>query len=78
MLLGLLTVATFQTTKDLEDHIGEEASSLSASLGGEIKALQEKSPVLENLNPQDIVTEALPAPLDPAALEALRKLGLLK
>jgi hypothetical protein len=30
VLLGLLTVATFQTTKDLEDHIGEEASSLSA------------------------------------------------
>jgi hypothetical protein len=29
VLLGLLTVATFQTTKDLEDHIGEEASSLS-------------------------------------------------
>jgi hypothetical protein len=30
VLLGLLTVATFQTTKDLEDHIGEEASSRSA------------------------------------------------
>jgi hypothetical protein len=30
VLLGLLTVATFQTTKDLEDHIGEKASSLSA------------------------------------------------
>jgi hypothetical protein len=29
VLLGLLTVATFQTTKDLEDHIGQEASSLS-------------------------------------------------
>jgi hypothetical protein len=29
VLLGLLTVATFQTTKDLEDHIGKEASSLS-------------------------------------------------
>ena len=29
VLLGLLTVATFQTTKDLEDHIAEEASSLS-------------------------------------------------
>jgi hypothetical protein len=29
VLLGLLTVATFQTTKDLEDHIGLEASSLS-------------------------------------------------
>ena len=29
VLLGLLTVATFQTTKDLEDHIGQEASSLA-------------------------------------------------
>jgi Protein of unknown function (DUF4239) len=29
VLLGLLTVATFQTTKDLEDHIADEASSLS-------------------------------------------------
>jgi hypothetical protein len=29
VLLGLLTVATFHTTKDLEDHIAEEASSLS-------------------------------------------------
>jgi len=29
VLLGLLTVATFQTTKDLQDHIAEEASSLS-------------------------------------------------
>jgi hypothetical protein len=29
VLLGLLTVATFQTTKDLEDHIDQEASSLS-------------------------------------------------
>jgi TRAP-type uncharacterized transport system substrate-binding protein len=40
--------------------------------------LQDKSPVLENLTVQDIVTEALPAPLHPAALEAYRKLGLLK
>jgi len=29
VLLGLLTVATFQTTKDLQDHISNEASSLS-------------------------------------------------
>jgi hypothetical protein len=29
VLLGLLTVATFQTTKDLQDHIAMEASSLS-------------------------------------------------
>ncbi len=29
VLLGLLTVATFQTTKDVEDNIGREASNLS-------------------------------------------------
>jgi fatty acid desaturase len=29
VLLGLLTVATFQTTKDLQDHIAQEAASLS-------------------------------------------------
>src|SRR5271167_2092939 len=29
VLLGLLTVATFQTTKDLQDHVAQEASSLS-------------------------------------------------
>jgi len=29
VLLGLLTVATFQTTKDLQDHIAMEASGLS-------------------------------------------------
>jgi len=29
VLLGLLTVATFQTTKDLQDHLGQEASILA-------------------------------------------------
>jgi hypothetical protein len=29
VLLGLLTVATCQTTKDLQDHVADEASSLS-------------------------------------------------
>ena len=29
VLLGLLTVATFQSTKDLQDDVGREASSLS-------------------------------------------------
>jgi len=29
VLLGLLAVATFQSTKDLEDHIAQEASSLA-------------------------------------------------
>jgi hypothetical protein len=29
VLLGLLTVATFQTTKDLQNHVADEASSLS-------------------------------------------------
>jgi TRAP-type uncharacterized transport system substrate-binding protein len=53
-------------------------SDFASSLGTEIKALQDKSPVLENLTANDIVTEALPAPLHPAALGAYRKLGLLK
>ena len=37
VLLGLLTVATFQTTKDLQDHMAKEAGSLSTiyhSAGG--------------------------------------------
>jgi hypothetical protein len=34
--------------------------------------------VLENLTALDIVTEALPAPLHPAALDVYKKLGLLK
>ena len=48
VLLGLLTVATFQNTKDVEDGIGREASALSAiyhstdgypdPLRGELKA----------------------------------------
>ncbi len=29
VLLGLLTVATFQTTKDLQDHVADEVSDLS-------------------------------------------------
>ena len=67
--------AILMTTADMD---ARTVSDFASSLGGEIKALQEKNPVLENLNPQDIVTEALPAPLHPAALEAYRKLGLLK
>jgi hypothetical protein len=48
VLLGLLTVATFQSTKDLQDNVGREASSLSTiyhstdgypePLRGELKA----------------------------------------
>ena len=53
-------------------------SDFALSLGTQIKALEDKSPVLENLTAQDIVTEALPAPLHPAALEVYRKLDLLK
>jgi uncharacterized protein len=34
VLLGLLIVATFQITKDLQDHIAMEASSLSTIYGG--------------------------------------------
>ena len=67
--------AILMTTADMDSRA---VSDFASSLRTEIKALQEKSPVLENLNPQDIVTEALPAPLHPAALEAYRKLGLLK
>jgi hypothetical protein len=40
--------------------------------------LQDESPVLENLTVQDIISEALPAPVHRAALEAYRKLGPLK
>jgi hypothetical protein len=34
--------------------------------------------VLANLTAQDIITEALPVPLHPAALEVYKKLELLK
>ncbi len=67
--------AILMTTADMD---ARAVSDFASSLGSEIKALQDKSPVLENLTAQDIVTEALPAPLHPAALEAYRKLGLLK
>jgi uncharacterized protein len=67
--------AILMTTTDTD---ARAVSDFASSLGTEIKALQDKSPVLENLTVQDIVTEALPAPLHPAALEAYRKLGLLK
>jgi uncharacterized protein len=67
--------AILMTTADTD---ARAVSDFASSLGGEIKRLQDKSPVLENLTVQDIVTEALPAPLHPAALEAHRKLGLLK
>jgi TRAP-type uncharacterized transport system substrate-binding protein len=63
------------TTADVD---ARAVSDFAVSLGTQIKALEEKSPVLENLSAQDIVTEALPAPLHPAALEAYRKLDFLK
>jgi TRAP-type uncharacterized transport system substrate-binding protein len=63
------------TTADTD---ARAVSDFASSLGTEIKALQKKNPVLENLTAQDIVTEALPAPLHPAALEVYRRLGLLK
>jgi TRAP-type uncharacterized transport system substrate-binding protein len=67
--------AILMTTADVD---ARAVSDFAVSLGTQIKALEEKSPVLENLSAQDIVTEALPAPLHPAALEAYRKLDLLK
>jgi uncharacterized protein len=67
--------AILMTTADID---ARAVSDFASSLGTEIKALKNKSPVLENLTAQDIVTEALPAPLHPAALEVYRKLGLLK
>jgi len=67
--------AILMTTADMD---ARAVSDFASSLGTEIKALKNKSPVLENLTAQDIVTEALPAPLHPAALEVYRKLALLK
>jgi TRAP-type uncharacterized transport system substrate-binding protein len=64
--------AILMTTADMDACA---VSDFASSLGTEIK---NKSAVLENLTAQDIVTEALPAPLHPAALEVYRKLGLLK
>ena len=63
------------TTADMD---AGAVSDFASSLGTEIKALQDKSPVLANLTAQDMVTEEVPAPLHPAALEVYRKLGLLK
>jgi uncharacterized protein len=67
--------AILMTTADMD---ARAVADFALSLGTEIKELQDKSPVLENLTAQDIVTEALPAPLHPAALEVYRKLELLK
>ncbi|HEY1863899.1 MAG TPA: TAXI family TRAP transporter solute-binding subunit [Roseiarcus sp.] len=67
--------AILMTTADMD---ARAVSDFASSLGAQIKALQDRSPVLENLTVQDMVTEALPAPLHPAALEAYRKLKLLK
>lgn len=53
-------------------------SDFAATLGAQIETLKKKSPVLANLTAQEMVTEKVPAPLDPAALEAYKKLGLLK
>jgi TRAP transporter TAXI family solute receptor len=67
--------AILMTTEDVD---ARAVSDFALSLGTQINALPDKSPVLGNLTPQDIVTEALPAPLHPAALEVYRKLQLLK
>src|ERR1700728_1417275 len=65
--------AILMTTADMD---ARAVSDFASSLGTEIKTLQNKSAALENLAAQDIVTEALPRPLHPAALEVYRKLGL--
>jgi uncharacterized protein len=67
--------AILMTTADIDPRA---VSDFAVSLGTQIKALEDKSPVLENLAAEDIVTEALPAPLHPAALEAYKNLHLLK
>jgi uncharacterized protein len=67
--------AILMTTADMD---ARAVSDFASSLGTEIKALQGRSPALENLTVQDIVTDELPAPLHPAALEVYKKLGLLK
>jgi TRAP transporter TAXI family solute receptor len=67
--------AILMTTTDMDPRA---VSDFASSLGTDIKALQGRSPVLENLTAQDIVTDKLPAPLHPAALDVYKKLGLLK
>jgi uncharacterized protein len=67
--------AILMTTADMDSRA---VSDFASTLGAEIKALQARSAVLENLTAQDFVTEAPPAPLHPAALEVYRKLGLLR
>jgi hypothetical protein len=62
VLLGLLTVANFQTTK---------------SSGTEIKDLQDKSPALANITARTWSSKTSPRPRHPAALEVYLKLGLL-
>jgi TRAP transporter TAXI family solute receptor len=67
--------AILMTTANMD---ARAVSDFARSLGTQIKALQDKSPVLANLTAQEMVTEQVPAPLHPAALEVYRKLGLLK
>ncbi len=67
--------AILMTTADMD---ARAVSDFASSLGSEIKTLQSRSPVLEHLTAQDIVTDKLPVPLHPAALDAYKKLGLLK
>jgi len=67
--------AILMTTADMDARV---VADFALSLGTQIKALQDKSPVLANLTAQDIITEALPVPLHPAALEVYKKLELLK
>jgi uncharacterized protein len=67
--------AILMTRADMD---ARAVSDFALSLGMQVKALHERSPARAHLTAQQIVTEALPAPLHPAALEVYRKLGLLK
>jgi uncharacterized protein len=67
--------AILMTTADMDPRA---VSDFASSLGTQIKTLEERSPVLANVGAQEMVTDAVPAPLHPAALEVYKKLGLLK
>jgi len=67
--------AVLVTTASMDSRV---VADFASTLGAQIETLRNKSPVLADLTAQDIVTDKVPAPLHPAALEVYRKLGLLK
>ncbi|HMD65141.1 MAG TPA: hypothetical protein VKG22_00640 [Stellaceae bacterium] len=82
VLLGLLTVATFQTTKDLQDEVAREASSLSTiyhttagypePLRSELKA--ELRDYTHYVIDKDWPARRAPAAGDPLDIDVLRAL----